>query len=110
METYLAVMVNYVYQLDSYCTSIVAKLQNGTIVHVRNLDFYFANKTRDITYIAKFYKGDKYLFEAVMFGGVISTYTGYKEGSYSVTLNQRYTNSTYLGLLQNIGLILLGNQ
>jgi hypothetical protein len=31
--------VSYIMELSSFCTSIVAKLQNGTIIHERNLDF-----------------------------------------------------------------------
>lgn len=89
IETHLAVLMNFVYEFDSYCTSLIARLSNGQIIHQRNLDFYFANVTREITYIAKFYRGDVYLYDAVMFGGIVGTYTGYKEGAFAVTLNQR---------------------
>lgn len=108
IDTHLAVMLNYVYEFDSFCTSIVARLSDGTIIHQRNLDFYFPENTRNITYIAKFYRGDRYLFDAVMFGGLISTYTGYKEGAFSITLNQRAPIDSYFRLIQNFGMIFMG--
>lgn len=51
-------ILNYVYEFQSFCTSIIAKLDDGTIVHERNLDFDFAGTMRTLTYIAKFYKND----------------------------------------------------
>jgi hypothetical protein len=108
VDVHLAVMINYVYEFDSFCTSIIAKLQNGTIIHERNLDFYFPNSTRNITYIAKFYRGDRYLFDSVMFAGIIGVYTGQKEGAFSVTLNQRENNLSLWGLAENIKLMFTG--
>ena len=87
VDVHLAVMMNYVFEFESYCTSIVAKLQNGTIIHERNLDFDFPEAMRNITYLAKFYRGDRYLFDATMFGGIIGVYTGYKEGAFTISLN-----------------------
>ena len=42
-----------------------------------------------VTYNAKFVHGDKHSFDAVMFGGVVGTYTGMKKGAFSVSENQR---------------------
>lgn len=50
-------MMNYLYELDAYCTSIVGQMSNGTVFLARNLDFYFPEVTRKILYIAKFYRG-----------------------------------------------------
>lgn len=58
IDTHIAVLINYVYELSSYCTSLIAKLNDGTIIHERNLDFTFPDDTRNLTYVAKFYKGD----------------------------------------------------
>ena len=71
-------MMNYLYELDAYCTSIVARLSNGTILLARNLDFYFPEQSRKILYIAHFYRGDSFIFEAPMFAGIIGVYTGNK--------------------------------
>jgi hypothetical protein len=42
----LALMANYVYEFESFCTSIITKLNNGTIMHMRNLDFDFPDEMR----------------------------------------------------------------
>ena len=39
METYETLLVNSIVDFSSWCTSIVAQMTNGTIVHARNLDF-----------------------------------------------------------------------
>ncbi|CDW76110.1 UNKNOWN [Stylonychia lemnae] len=108
IDTHLAVMMNYVYEFDSYCTSVIAKLNNGTIVHMRNLDFYFSNDTRNITYIGQYYKNGQHLYDAVMFAGIISPFTGYKDGKFAISLNQRDPSQNYLRLIQNVGMIFTG--
>jgi hypothetical protein len=40
-----------------------------------------------VTYNAKFVHGDKHSFDAVMFGGVVGTYTGFKKGAFSLSEN-----------------------
>lgn len=64
---------------------------------------------RNITYVARFYKGDSYIFEAVMFGGMSGMYTGFKEGAFSISLNQRTPSNEWsiLDLLRNFGMIFL---
>jgi N-acylethanolamine-hydrolysing acid amidase len=105
----LALLANYVYEFESFCTSIITRLQNGTILHMRNLDFDFPDRMRDVTYIAKFYDGDTYLYEGVMFGGLVAMQTGSRPGHYSVTLNQRTPSdgSSVVDILENISLLLM---
>lgn len=50
------VIANIIYELATYCTSLIFRTTNDTLVHVRNLDFAFPDKTRAITYKAQFYK------------------------------------------------------
>lgn len=37
----LALMLNYIYEFSSFCTSMIAKMDDGTLVHLRHLDFGF---------------------------------------------------------------------
>jgi hypothetical protein len=69
-------MINYVYEIDSYCTSIVARMKNGTVLLGRNLDFYFPEEGKRTIFNGRFYDGDKFLFEAVMFAGMVGVYQG----------------------------------
>jgi len=69
-ETWVIFMLNYAFELsDVLCTSIVARQADGTVIHGRNMDFAFPDASRNATYIAKFYRGEKYLYDGVMFGG-----------------------------------------
>lgn len=82
-------MINFIYEFASFCTSAIAKLPDGTIVHDRNLDFNFADPMRKLTYVAKFKRGDKELFESVMFAGLNGVYTGIKKGAFSISEDLR---------------------
>ena len=84
-----AVLLNGLYELESWCTSIIAQTQDGTIIHQRNLDFDNASLLRKDTYKAKFVRNGEYVFDAVMFGGTIGIYTGMKKGAFSISENQR---------------------
>ena len=57
-----AVALQYIYEFSSFCTSVVARLTDGTIIHDRNLDFLFAPVLRNLTYEAHFFKGGEEIF------------------------------------------------
>ena len=100
--------INSLYELESWCTSVIVRLGNGTIIHGRNLDFDNADAMRGITYNARFVHGSKYSFDAVMFGGVVGTYTGVKKGAFSVTENQREMITNEMSLFENFVMLLSG--
>ena len=87
---------------------MVVRTGDGTIIHARNLDFDNADAMREITYNARFVHGDKYSFDAVMFGGVVGTYTGVKKGAFSVSENQRSRVTTEMSLLENMVMLFSG--
>jgi len=87
IPTSRVIVMNYVYEFVAYCTSIIAKETDGTIMHMRILDFGFPELQKAQTYIGEFYKGGKKLYSAVLFGGTPIFQTGYKEGAFSITLN-----------------------
>lgn len=81
--------LNYLYDFKSLCTSIVARTPEGFIVHGRNLDYAYPDMVRRVLYVGQFYKGDEYLFEAVMLTGLIGVYTGIKPNAFSISFNAR---------------------
>ena len=87
LDPNLALMANFAYEFVSFCTSMIVRMPDGTIYHERNLDFDFPEQMRNITYIAQFYDGDNFVYEGVMFGGLVAMQTGYRPGAFSVTLN-----------------------
>ena len=80
------------------------RLSNGTIIHNRNLDFNFANETTRATYIAKFMKGDQYLFDATMFAGYTGILSGMRKDGFSLTINTRKPSMTtdFTNMLANV--------
>jgi len=85
-------LLNYFYDFTAFCTSIVARTPEGSIIHGRNQDYAFPDTMRRITFVAQFEKGGQPLFEAIMFGGSIGIYTGIKHGAFSVSFNARNTD------------------
>lgn len=78
-------MINSLYELGAWCTSVIAKQTDGTIIHSRNLDYNDAPFMRNLTFRAKFVAGDEFLFSAVMFAGNLGVYTGMKPGGFSIS-------------------------
>lgn len=78
------------YSYTSGCSSILARLENGDIVHGRHLDYEPADPLRAITYHANFKKNGETLFEGVMIAGFTGVHTAYKKGKFSISANARY--------------------
>ena len=51
-DRHIILIINFVYEFVSYCTSIVSKSPTGEIIHERLLDFDFPDEMRPITYQA----------------------------------------------------------
>ena len=103
------VLINTLYEIESWCTSVlITEPRYGYTMHLRNLDFDGADYFRTITYQAEFKRGDDHLFDAMMFAGNVGVYTGFKEGKFSISENQRWPNENKSGLLANLALDFLG--
>jgi len=97
------ILANYAYEYVAFCTSIIAKESSGTIMHMRILDFIAPELQKPQTYIGEFYRGGKMIFSAVMTGGTPTFPTGYKQGAFSITLNQRNPSKNQSSYLANLG-------
>lgn len=102
------ILANSLYELESYCTGVIARQFDGTIIHGRVMDFDFTDTLRKSVYTAEFYHGDQFLFHAEMFGGINGVYTGMRPNGFSITLNQRFPNKSPLGLVENLYLLFSG--
>ena len=87
-------------------------MQDGTVIHDRNLDFAFADVMRNITFEARFMRGDKHIFDATMFAGLNGVFTGIKKGAFSISLNNRKPSwrTNPIGFLKNLSGIFTGSQ
>lgn len=110
IDTPFIMFMQYVYEFSAFCTSSVVRMADGTIVHDRNLDFAFADVMRNITYIAKFTKGDEYLFDATMFAGYNGVMTGIRKGAFSISINERKPSwrSDPVELIKNLASLYAG--
>lgn len=48
------ILLNILYDVTAFCTSIVAQDKDGSVFHGRNLDYSFTDTLRDITFISNF--------------------------------------------------------
>lgn len=112
LDTNALMFMQYVNEFSAFCTSSIIRMEDGTIAHDRNMDFAFPPLMRAILYEAKFYRGDEYVFEAVMFAGTNGVFTGMKSGAFSVSLNNRKPSfrTDIMGLLSNIGALFTGSK
>eukprot|EP00349_Pseudokeronopsis_sp_Brazil_P005596 CAMPEP_0202959456 /NCGR_PEP_ID=MMETSP1396-20130829/3633_1 /ASSEMBLY_ACC=CAM_ASM_000872 /TAXON_ID= /ORGANISM="Pseudokeronopsis sp., Strain Brazil" /LENGTH=366 /DNA_ID=CAMNT_0049678015 /DNA_START=18 /DNA_END=1115 /DNA_ORIENTATION=+ len=108
-ETWEIFMLNYAFEIyKALCTSIVARQPDGKVIHGRNMDFAFPDAMRNASYIAKFYRGDQYLYDAVMFGGYLGVASAYKQNAYSFTMNARNTPSTIANYFKTMAMVYIG--
>jgi len=84
------VILNLLYELTAYCTSIVAQAPDGTgtIFHSRHLD-YDIPALRDLTIEVEFKQNNATLYECTMFAGSLGCFTGMRPGGWSVSINER---------------------
>jgi len=102
------VLVNALYELESWCTSIIVQQTDGKIIHARNLDFDNPDGMRKITFRANFVRNGTNVYNAVMFAGNAGVYTGMKKGAFSISENQRFPQKDEKGLVENILMMFTG--
>lgn len=87
-------LVNSIVDFSSFCTSIVVRTENNTILHARNLDFDFPDIMKKLVYIAVYIKDGKIIAKAPSIAGYIGAYTGLKEGMFTISYNVRINRET----------------
>merc|ERR1711871_343105 len=87
---------NFFYELNSGCTSILATDEQNTIFHGRNLDYTQLPGLQATTFNVNFTKSGRLLFRTTTYAGYIGALTGMKPGAFTVSMDQRFTNSSTL--------------
>jgi hypothetical protein len=109
-----AAAIQFLYELDAACTSIIYRQTNNTLVHGRNLDFPFATQLRDMLFNVDFYRGSTYVYTATTFPGYFGVITGIKPGAFAISIDERFDDNygesklwNIVGLIRNfLGLLL----
>jgi hypothetical protein len=102
MQTYETLLVNSIVDFSSWCTSIVARMENGTIIHARNLDFDFPSIMNKLVYRAQIKKGGRIVAEAPAIAGYIGFYTGLRHDTFTVSYNVRMLRTDMNKIMENI--------
>jgi penicillin V acylase-like amidase (Ntn superfamily) len=102
LPVWQTLLVNSIVDFSSFCTSIVARMSNGTIVHARNLDFDFPSIMETLVYKAYIKKNGKIIGEAPAIAGYIGFYTGLKYDTFTVSYNVRILRTNQSDILANI--------
>ncbi|XP_050413373.2 N-acylethanolamine-hydrolyzing acid amidase [Patella vulgata] len=83
------VLLNIIYDVTAFCTSIVAQDGNGTIWHARNLDYYYGDLLRNLTIMVNFQRQGKTVYTATTYAGYVGIVSGQRPDAFTVTVNQR---------------------
>lgn len=101
-------ILNIGYEISDACTSIVAEMDDGTMIHGRNMDFSIGgpltNTLRDVTIELYAYQGNELKFISTTFVGFVGVLSGQKPRTFSVTVNTRFYPK---GILQLFGEIIV---
>lgn len=83
------ILINLIYDLTAYCTSIVAQDSKGNIIHGRNLDYQFAKLLRRVTFMVDFQSKGKTLYSGVTFASMVGVFTAQSPGELTVSGDER---------------------
>jgi len=98
-------IVNLVYELTAFCTSIIAQQPNDTILHGRNLDYNIPG-LRALTIQVDFQSQNQTVYKGVTWAGYVGLLTGMKPGMFGYTVDERDTPG---GVMDNL-LSMLANR
>lgn len=102
MKTHETLLVNSIVDFSSWCTSVVARMENGTVIHARNLDFDYPSLMVKLVYKALIKKGGRIVAEAAAIAGYIGFYTGHRYETFTVSYNVRILRTNQTDILTNI--------
>lgn len=91
----MALMINYFFDFHYYCTAVVARQADGSIIGGRIFDFDdYHEKMRRLTYRAVFTRNGTYSHDGVLYAGVSAMGGGMKRGAFNLEMNERMPNAT----------------
>ncbi|KAL5016852.1 hypothetical protein ScPMuIL_006441 [Solemya velum] len=98
------VIVNIIYDVTAFCTSIGAQDTNGTIWHARNLDYRyrFTDMLRNVTISVDFQRRGQTVYSSVTYAAYIGILTGQKPHKFTVTVDERDRGAWWMNALMAI--------
>ena len=80
-------LLNYILESASYCSSLIGRDENGLVMMFRTLDFNYPDLLKNISYVGEFFKGGKKIHTSVMMGGSALFLTGFKDKKFAISMN-----------------------
>ncbi|KAL3881915.1 hypothetical protein ACJMK2_028302 [Sinanodonta woodiana] len=93
------VLVNLIYDISAFCTSIVSQDDHGQIWHSRNLDYDFGGMLRNITVHVDFVSEGQTVYSAITYAGYIGILSGQRPKAFSITVDERDQGSIFENIL-----------
>lgn len=81
--------LNMMYEVSTFCTSIIIQDENNNIFHGRNLDWGLKLQMEQLQYTGLFYSNGSILFKASLIAGSVGFITGEKPGVFTISADQR---------------------
>jgi len=102
----LLALANLGYEIQDYCTSIVAQAPNGQMLHARNMDFGvglgFTEILRNITIQVDFQSKGKTVYRGTTFVSFIGFLSAMRPGGFSITVDTRFLTGGLMPIWQEI--------
>ncbi|XP_020489454.2 N-acylethanolamine-hydrolyzing acid amidase [Labrus bergylta] len=83
------IILNFVYEVSAFCTSIIAQDKKGHLYHGRNLDYPHSGLLRNLTVNLVFLKNGEVAYRGTSFAGYIGLWTGQSPNKFTVSGDQR---------------------
>ena len=95
-------LLNALYELSAFCTSIVARDTSGNMYHARNLDYGFVGLLHNITIEVDFQRSGTTVYTGTTFAGFVGLMTGQRPHVFTVSLDQRNQGAWWENLLEAV--------
>jgi hypothetical protein len=100
----IGLTLNFMYDLFAHCTSVILRMNDGTVIHGRNLDYLYPDYFRVMVANYDWYKNGEVIFKSASIVGYQGIVTGVRVGAYSVSIDERDSGT----LLENVIRMLAG--
>lgn len=95
-------LLNMLYDVTAFCTSIVIEDTKGAIYHGRNLDYQFTDFLRNTTLLVYFQRSGKTVYTATTYAGYVGVLTGQKPHVFTVSVDERDQGAWWENLLEAV--------
>jgi len=105
MSSGIVTIVNIFYELQDFCTSIVAQTSAGKILHARNMDMGIGLGLTDLlrngSYIVNYTRGGQLLYQSVQFPAFLGVFTASKPNGFSASIDTRYLQGPFWDMYED---------